>query len=138
MKQGPRRSYRNAYIMVAVVNIYHEAAAITVKLLLSNCSEKAVLAITLCNAREEVLGHAAFFDYPNLLSVERTKWEAWFQENYDSKCTALNTLFLSYFVAQNEYSHGCAKEIIRTMFNAVPDIHYCFLVVPTGVFPGTF
>ena len=100
-------------------------------------SEKAVLAVTLSNDRDEVLGHAAFFDYPNLAQVDSAKWEEWLLKHYDmQKSTPLNTLFMHYFVARTEYSHGCAKEIIRTMFNAVPDLHYCFLVVPTGVFPG--
>ncbi len=100
-------------------------------------SEKAVLAVTLSNDKDEVLGHAAFFDYPNLPEVDSAKWEEWLAEHYDTgMCTALNTLFIHYFVAKPDYSHGAAKEIVRTMFNAVPDLHYCFLVVPTGVFPG--
>ncbi len=101
-------------------------------------SEKAVLAVTLSNDRDQVLGHAAFFDYPNLPSVDPAQWEQWLNEHYDAdKCSPLNTLFLHYFVSKPEYSHGTVKEIIRTMFSAVPDIHYCFLVVPTGIFPGT-
>ena len=102
-------------------------------------SEKAVLAVTLVNEREELLGHAAFFDYPNSENVDEAAWESWLNESYDcKKCTPLNTLFLHYFVALPEYSHGCAKEIIRTLFNSAPGIHYCFLLVPTGVFPGKF
>ena len=100
-------------------------------------SEKAVLAVTLSNDKDEVLGHAAFFDYPNIEGVDAAEWESWMAESYDTpKCTALNTLFMHYFVAKPEYSHGCASEIIRTMFNAVPELHYCFVVVPTGVYPG--
>ena len=101
------------------------------------CREKAVLAVTLSNDQEEVLGHAAFFDYPNIPGVDQACWESWLHDQYDtSKCNALNTLFMHFFVAKPEYSHGCAREIIRTVFNAVPDLHYCFLVAPTGVFPG--
>jgi hypothetical protein len=33
--------------------------------------EKAVLAVTLCNDKEEILGHAAFFDYPNIDDVDK-------------------------------------------------------------------
>ena len=96
-----------------------------------------MLAVTLSNDKDEVLGHAAFFDYPNLPEVDSAKWEGWLSEHYNTEeCTPLNTLFMHYFVAKPEYSHGAAKEIIRTMFNAVPDLHYCFLMVPTGVFPG--
>ena len=100
-------------------------------------SEKAVLAVTLSNDRDDVLGHAAFFDYPNVPGVEPSNWEEWLSKYYDTKkCNAMNTLFMHFFVARPEYSHGCANEIVRTMFNAVPDLHYCFLVVPTGVYPG--
>ena len=101
------------------------------------CREKAVLAITLSNDKEEVLGHASFFDYPNIPDIDVAEWEQWFQSTYaNAKCTPLNTLFINYFVSKNEYSHGCAQEIIRAMFNSAPDVHYCFLVVPSGVYPG--
>ena len=101
------------------------------------CSEKAVLAVTLSNDEDDVLGHAAFLDFPNVAGVDQAHWEDWINKCYDCKqCNAMNSLFMHYFVAKPEYSHGCAQEIIRTMFNAVPDLHYCFLVVPTGVYPG--
>lgn len=99
--------------------------------------EKAVLAVTLCNDREEILGHAAFFDYPNT-DVDSATWETWFQETYgDQPSNALNSLFMHYFVAKPEYAHGCAREIIRTAFNAVPDLHFLFLVVPMGAYPDS-
>ncbi|KAK2147282.1 hypothetical protein LSH36_561g01009 [Paralvinella palmiformis] len=101
-----------------------------------NLIEKAVLAVTLSNDKDQVLGHAAFLDYPNLANVDQAFWEKWLCQYYDcKKCNAMNSLFMHYFVAKQEYSHGCAKEIIRTMFNAVPELHYCFLIVPKGVFP---
>ena len=93
--------------------------------------------MTLSNDQDEVLGHAAFFDYPNTPGVDPAEWEEWLHKNPGTrKCNALNTLFMHYFVAKPEYSKGCAAEIIRTVFNAVPDLHYCFLVAPNGVFPG--
>lgn len=96
-----------------------------------------MLAVTLSNDQDEVMAHAAFLDYPNLPNIDSAEWEDWIQNNYDcKKSNALNSVFIHYFVAKPEYSHGCAREIVRTMFNAVPDLHYCFLVVPTGVFPG--
>ena len=76
-------------------------------------SEKAVLAVTLSNDKDEILGHAAFFDYPNVEGVDQAAWEKWLNETYDlPQCNALNTLFLHYFVAKPEYSHGCAAEIM--------------------------
>lgn len=104
-----------------------------------NIIEKAVLAVTLCNDRDEILGHAAFFDYPNVQDVDQADWQTWLNTYYDtSKCTPLNSLFLHYFVAKKEYAHGCAREIVRTAFNAVPDVHFLFLAVPVGSFPDSY
>ena len=106
-------------------------------ILLFNCREKAVLAVTLCNEKDEILGHAAFFDYPNSANVDQAEWQEWMNEYYNTrKCTPLNSLFLHYFVAKPEYANGCAREIVRTAFNAVPDVHFLFLCVPIGSFPG--
>ncbi|KAK7506894.1 hypothetical protein BaRGS_00001745 [Batillaria attramentaria] len=101
-----------------------------------NVIEKAVLAVTLSNENEDIMAHAAFFDYPNLKDVDEADWENWMRKFYVSQqCTPLNSLFMHYFVAQSEYAQGCAREIVRTAFNAVPDLHYIFLVVPVGIFP---
>ena len=55
------------------------------------CSEKASLAVTLVNANNDVMGHAAFFDYPNLPSVDQSKWEEWLHTKYDcDKCNVCN------------------------------------------------
>ena len=43
--------------------------------------------MTLVNANNDVMGHAAFFDYPNLSSVDQSKWEDWLLTKYDlDKC----------------------------------------------------
>ena len=97
------------------------------------CSERALLAITLNNELDEVIAHAAFLDYPNIEEVEPSKWFDWFSMYYQAGyCTPLNTLYLHYFVAKSDYMKGCARELIRTMFNAVSHVHYCFLAVPLG------
>ena len=72
--------------------------------------------MTLCNEKEEILGHAAFFDYPNIPNVDPAKWEEWMADNYNgAKCTALNTLFMHYLCRQEgilawlckgDYSYG--------------------------------
>lgn len=96
-----------------------------------------MLAVTLCNDKDEILGHAAFFDYPNVDDVDPATWQTWLNKHYDmTKSTPLNTLFMHYFVAKKDYAHGCAREIVRTAFNAVPDVHFLFLAVPVGAFPG--
>ncbi|WAR18655.1 CFA61-like protein, partial [Mya arenaria] len=104
-----------------------------------NVIEKAVLAVTLCNDKDEILGHAAFFDYPNVADVDQAAWQEWLKTYYDTeKCTPLNTLFMHYFVVKNDYAHGCAREIVRTAFNAVPDVHFLFLAVPVGSYPDSY
>ena len=124
------------------LNCLHRGLITTFKyivLFLFEFSEKAVLAVTLSNDNEDVLGHAAFLDYPNVPGVDQAHWEEWLNDFYDCKgSNALNSVFMHYFVSRPEYSHGCSREIIRTMFNAVPELHYCFLVVPVGVYPGNF
>ncbi|KAF6087624.1 cilia and flagella associated protein 61 [Phyllostomus discolor] len=49
----------------------------------------------------------------------------------------LNTLFMHLFVAVDEYSVGCCKEIIRTVFKAVPELHFIFLIVPSYMSLGS-
>ncbi|OWF50418.1 cilia- and flagella-associated protein 61-like isoform X2 [Mizuhopecten yessoensis] len=101
-----------------------------------NLIEKAVLAVTLCNDKEDILGHAAFFDYPNIPEVDQASWESWIKNSYgNEKSTALNTLFMHYFVGKSDYAHGCCREIIRTAFNAVPDLHFLYLFVPMKAYP---
>uniref|UniRef100_K7FZN4 Cilia- and flagella-associated protein 61 N-terminal domain-containing protein n=1 Tax=Pelodiscus sinensis TaxID=13735 RepID=K7FZN4_PELSI len=96
--------------------------------------EKANLAVTLSNEKNEVIAHAAFLDYPNWNIVDQADWESFLHENYSNeKCTPLNTLFMHLFVANEEYVVGCAQEIIRTVFNAVPAVHFILLFIPSHV-----
>ncbi|XP_071067683.1 cilia- and flagella-associated protein 61 isoform X13 [Dasypus novemcinctus] len=41
------------------------------------------------------------------------------------------------FVAVDEYSIGCCNEIIRTVFKAVPELHFIFLIVPAYMSLGS-
>ena len=51
-------------------------------------SEKSNIAITLVDEKNDLLGHASFFDYPNRQYTEQNKWESWFKNNYDlNQCT---------------------------------------------------
>uniref|UniRef100_A0A674BYN8 Cilia and flagella associated protein 61 n=1 Tax=Salmo trutta TaxID=8032 RepID=A0A674BYN8_SALTR len=72
-----------------------------------NLLEKANLAVTLSNAKNEVLAHAAFSDHPIGDIVDQACWEPFLHDNY----SPLNTLFLHLFVAQPIFSIGSAKEI---------------------------
>ncbi|XP_032950137.1 cilia- and flagella-associated protein 61 isoform X2 [Rhinolophus ferrumequinum] len=96
--------------------------------------EKANLAITLCNDKEEIMAQATFLDYPNWNVAKQDDWVSVFRElDSEIPCTPLNTLFMHLFVAVNEYSVGCCKEIIRTVFKAVPELHFIFLIVPSYI-----
>jgi len=96
-----------------------------------------LLAITLTNEADEILAHAAFFDYPNVTGVDAADWVEWLNVYFSAAgCNSLNTVFMHYFVSKPDYSHGCARELVHTMFNAIPDVHYCILVAPVGVSPG--
>ncbi|XP_048391580.1 cilia- and flagella-associated protein 61 isoform X2 [Stegostoma tigrinum] len=96
--------------------------------------EMANLSLTVENEKKEVLAHAAFFDYPNIEAVEKDNWEPWLHTyGPSSKCTPLNTLFLHLLVAKSGVASGCAKEIVRTIFNALRELHYIILAVPKKV-----
>ncbi|XP_029589889.1 cilia- and flagella-associated protein 61 isoform X4 [Salmo trutta] len=98
-----------------------------------NLLEKANLAVTLSNAKNEVLAHAAFSDHPIGDIVDQACWEPFLHDNYSAeKYTPLNTLFLHLFVAQPIFSIGSAKEIVRTVFNAITELQYICLVTPTS------
>ncbi|EDO37268.1 predicted protein [Nematostella vectensis] len=102
-----------------------------------NIIEKSNLAVTLVNSANKVVAHAAFFDYPNITGVDQASWDTWLKSKYDcDKATPLNSLFMNYFVAKPDFAYGCAVEIIRTVFNAVPFLHYIFLAVPRSVETG--
>nr|XP_023697534.1 cilia- and flagella-associated protein 61 isoform X3 [Paramormyrops kingsleyae] len=97
-----------------------------------NLLERANFAITLSNSRNEVLAHAAFLDHPSVHLVDQGSWEPWFHEHFRTdKCTPLNSLFMHLFVAQPAFAIGSAKEIVRTVFNAITYLHYIFLVTPS-------
>ncbi|KAL8568301.1 hypothetical protein ACOMHN_040874 [Nucella lapillus] len=104
---------------------------------IANVIEKAILAVTLFNEHEETMGHAAFYDYPNIPDVVPSQWETWMTNCYGSvlQHSSLNSLFVHYFVANQEYTHLCAREILNTAFNVVPDLQYIFLMVPEGQMP---
>uniref|UniRef100_UPI0037E978DF cilia- and flagella-associated protein 61 n=1 Tax=Semicossyphus pulcher TaxID=241346 RepID=UPI0037E978DF len=91
--------------------------------------EKANLAVTLANEKEDILAHASFFDHPVGDLVNQAHWEPFLQKQFRAeKCTPLNTLFLHLFVAKPEFALASAKEIMRAVFNAVAELEYICLV----------
>lgn len=100
--------------------------------------EKANLAVTLCNDKEEIMAQATFLDYPNWNVSKQDDWVSVFRElDSELPCTPLNTLFMHLFVAVDEFSTGCCKEIIRSVFKAVPELHFIFLIVPAYMSLGS-
>lgn len=50
--------------------------------------EKANLAVTLANEKEDILAHASFFDHPVGDLVDQTHWEPFLQKHFSAeKCT---------------------------------------------------
>ncbi|XP_056261196.1 cilia- and flagella-associated protein 61 isoform X1 [Seriola aureovittata] len=93
--------------------------------------EKANLAVTLANEKDEILAHASFFDHPVGDLVDQAHWEPFLQEHFSAEnCTALNTLFLHLFVAQLNFATASVKEIMRAVFNAVAEVEYVCLLSP--------
>ncbi|NXG35920.1 CFA61 protein, partial [Dromaius novaehollandiae] len=93
--------------------------------------EKSNLAVTLSNEKKEAIAHALFLDYPNWSITDQSDWESFLNENYiNNKCTPLNTLFLHLFVSREEYTAGCSQEIVRTIFNIVPELQFLLLFIP--------
>ncbi|KAM7395896.1 hypothetical protein PAMA_007255 [Pampus argenteus] len=76
--------------------------------------EKANLAVTLANEKDNILAHASFFDYPVGDLVDQTHWEAFLQKHFRvEQCKPFNTLFLHLFVAETSFAAASLKEIIR-------------------------
>ncbi|XP_008290110.1 uncharacterized protein C20orf26 [Stegastes partitus] len=93
--------------------------------------EKANLAVTLLNEKDEILAHASFFDHPFGDLVDQAQWETFLKKHFSAeKCTPLNTLFLHLFVAQTNFSRASVKEIMRAVFYAVPELECVSLVSP--------
>ncbi|NXN94399.1 CFA61 protein, partial [Rhinopomastus cyanomelas] len=93
--------------------------------------EKANLALTLCNEKDDVVAHAAFLDYPNWNITDQSNWESFLHENYpNNKCTPLNTLFLHLFVAKEVYAAACSQGIVRRAFIMVPELQFILLFIP--------
>nr|XP_040016922.1 cilia- and flagella-associated protein 61 isoform X2 [Gasterosteus aculeatus aculeatus] len=93
--------------------------------------EKANLAVTLANEREDILAHASFFDHPIGDLVDQAHWEPFLQKHFSAEtCTPWNTLFLHIFLAQPDFAAACIKEIMRAVFNAVTELQHICLVSP--------
>ncbi|KAM9798283.1 cilia- and flagella-associated protein 61 [Neosynchiropus ocellatus] len=91
--------------------------------------EKANLAVTLSSDQDVILAHASFLDYPMGALVDQARWESFLHQHFCCQgFNPLNTLFLHLFVAKPGYSSGSLREILRAVFNAMPELdHICLL-----------
>jgi len=94
--------------------------------------ERAVLSITVVDQLGGVVGHASFFDYPNIAGVRSSSWEEWMVTHYEIDVVPVNSLFLRFFVAAPAVSRSVVRELLHTVFVAVPDVLFCALPVPAG------
>ncbi|XP_056150213.1 cilia- and flagella-associated protein 61 [Lampris incognitus] len=107
------------------------ALAVFGKVNIIHILEKANLAVTLANEKNEVLAHASFCDYPIGDLVDQTDWEAFLHQHFSTEhFTPLNTLFLHLYVAQPSFSKAGIKEILRAVFNVVTELQYICLLSP--------
>ncbi|KAM8832271.1 cilia- and flagella-associated protein 61 [Spinachia spinachia] len=107
------------------------AAAVFGRLNVIHLLEKANLAVTLANEREDILAHASFFDHPIGDLVDQAHWEPFLHKHFGAKrCTPWNTLFLHIFLAQPDFAVSCIREIMRAVFNAVTELEFVCLVSP--------
>ncbi|XP_065052089.1 cilia- and flagella-associated protein 61-like isoform X1 [Rhopilema esculentum] len=111
--------------------VSHETGQLFGRVNIVQLIEKANMSISLVDEKNRILGHASFLDYPNRDFVEQNKWEPWLKSTYNADmCTPVNTLFMHFFVSKPDFSHGSLTEIMRTLFNAVPVLHFVILIVP--------
>ncbi|XP_060772152.1 cilia- and flagella-associated protein 61 isoform X2 [Neoarius graeffei] len=70
-------------------------------------------------------------DHPIGELVDQASWEQLLHTHFNTTTfTPLNTIFLHLFVAQSDFSISSAKEIIRTVFNAITELEYICLITP--------
>ncbi|XP_053736719.1 cilia- and flagella-associated protein 61 [Synchiropus splendidus] len=93
--------------------------------------EKANLAVTLSSEQDVILAHASFLDYPVGDLVDQARWESFLHQHFCCPdFNPLNTLFLHLFVAKPGYSSGGLREILRAVFNAMPELEHICLLSP--------
>jgi hypothetical protein len=74
---------------------------------------------------------ACFYEYPNVHGVSIKTWLDWLNESYEApRIRSMNALFMHFFASSEEFSIGCAKEIIKSAFKAAPECHYIMICLP--------
>ncbi|XP_054618531.1 cilia- and flagella-associated protein 61 isoform X2 [Dunckerocampus dactyliophorus] len=96
--------------------------------------EKANLAVTLANDKDEVVAHASFFNYPAGELVDAADWETFLQKGFIAEAfTPWNTLFIHLFVSEHGFITASFQHIIRAVFNTTAELEYVCLLSPKSV-----
>ncbi|XP_047137832.1 cilia- and flagella-associated protein 61 isoform X1 [Hydra vulgaris] len=99
---------------------------------LAHIVEKANFSLTIIDEKQSIVGHASFYDYPN---IENPDWYYWLNTNYEvaKECSPMNSLFLHYIVSRESITEQVEKEIVRTIFQAIPLLHFVIFLLPIKV-----
>lgn len=134
-----------------IPHIMYEAAADTfvaagafaplthsVSVLLFLCSETAVLAVSVVNENEDVVGFASFLDAPphglQFGDLSQDRWAQWFGDTFRNNVFNVeNTVWMTFFVADPDYESDAADRILQTVFSTLPYLAGILALVPLEV-----
>lgn len=104
---------------------------------ISNMIENASLGITAVDEQGQVVGYAAFYDYPALTpEADAATWPEWLHRTFGHpEYTAANTAWLAFFVADPLSANEVAESMLRTAFTTLPDVDCLLFALPEGVKP---
>ena len=104
---------------------------------IANMIENASLGITAVDESGQVVGYAAFYDYPALTpEVDPAKWPDWLHQSFGHpEYTPANTTWLAFFVADPLSEHEVAESMLRTAFTTLPEVDRVLLALPADARP---
>ena len=104
---------------------------------IANMIENASLGITAVDESGQVVGYAAFYDYPALTpEADPATWPDWLHRAFGHpEHTAANTAWLTFFVADPLSEHEVAESMLRTAFTTLPDVDCVLLALPADARP---
>ena len=99
--------------------------------------ETATLGITAVDENGNVVGYAAFYDYPALQpSVDAAAWPKWLHDNFGHpEYTSATAAWLAFLVADPLCQNEVAESILRTAFTTLSDADAILFALPEDVRP---